>query len=236
MRAFVARSKPNRRTAAQSEDRKRGPMFKRMLLMVLFVFALEFVAGPMPVALADGPVANAAYLNNQMRTIGPGSQWFYFDRGSDPVAATVTLVNGVSLGLAFNVYAPNKNDAPIGRGTVSNVVCNSNGDKCPSVDLTWTGGANSPGRYSVEVVNNSQSSITYLLTLGGGSATPAPSYVYPPYYVPPYYVAPSVPSYVPPYYMPPIVAPYVPPYYVSPYVPYYVPPYYVPGYVQPYRP
>ncbi len=200
-------------------------MSKRTLVAALIVASLAFVSAATPAAFAQGPVAyGAGYIDNQWHTIGPNAtQWYFFNRPNDQTAVTLSLVNGVTLGLAFNVFAPGKTDQPIGRGTSSNVDCN--GSKCPSSDLTWTGGANSPGQYSVQVINNGSNVVSYLLTLTGGSPTPVPGNPYFPYGVP----------YVPPYVAPYPVVPYVPPN-VAPYVPPYVlPPYYGPGNVSPYR-
>jgi hypothetical protein len=198
-------------------------MSKQTLFAALIAIGLVCISTPTLPAFAQGPVAYQAYLDNQWHTIGPGStQWYAFDRADDHTAVTVTLVNGVALGLVFKVYAPDKNDQAIGRGTSSNVICNSQGDKCASPDLTWTGGASSAGRYNVQVTSNGTNATSFLLTLTGGSATPIPSYGY---YYPPY----GVP------YSPPYAPPYGQPYYGVPYTP-YIPPYYGPGYVAPYRP
>jgi hypothetical protein len=203
---------------------KGGTVSQRALVIALIVAGVAFIAGAAPSANAQGPGAfGAPYVDNQWHTIAPNAtQWYVFNRPDDRTSVTLTLVNGVALGLAFNVFAPGKTDQPIGRGTASQVSCN--GAKCASADLTWTGGASSPGLYSVQVINTRPIATTYLLTLTGLSIVPAPSY---PYSYSPHGV-PYPPPYGQPYYYTP---PYQPPY-GSP----YAPPYYGPGYIPPYRP
>ncbi len=209
-------------------------MWKRVLVTALIAAGIALIGSTASSAHAQGPI------DNQVHTIaGGGNQWYAFTLSSDPSPVTLTLANGVTLSLAFNVFAPNNSDQPVGRGTPSNAVC-SNGDRCHSSDLTWTGGANAPGTYQVQVINNSPNTASYLLTLtsSGSASTPPYTYYYPPYvapygqpYVPPYNVAPYIPPYVapyvPPYYTPGYVAPYLPKctpgFYLSPYV--YIPPY-----------
>ncbi len=206
-------------------------MPKQTLFKALVAIALVFVITPALPANAQGPIGSQGYVDNQVHTIGPGAtQSYAFNRADDHMTVTLTLVNGVALGLAFNVYAPDKSDQPIGRGTSSNVNCNSNGGKCPSPDLTWNGGASSPGTYNVQVINNGTNTTSFLLTLTAGSPAPVPSYAYyyPPYAVPYYGVPYTAPYVLPggqPYYGMPYTAPYSPPYF---------PPYYGPGYVLPY--
>ncbi len=208
-------------------------MSKQTFFKALVALALVLVVTPALPTYAQGPTVYQGDLDNQVHTIGPGAtQWYAFNRADDRSTVTVTLFNGVALGLAFNVYAPDKNDQPIGRGTSSNVICNANGDKCPSPDLTWNGGASSPGRYNVQVINNGTNTTSFLLTLTAGNPPPVPSYGY-------YYLPYAVPYYGVPYpapYMPPSGQPYYGMPYVAPYLPPYFPPYYGPGYVPPYGP
>jgi hypothetical protein len=212
-------------------------MSKQTLVIALLAAALLFLAGATPSVSAQGPTM---VLDNQVHTIYPGTtQWYSFNRADDRTNVLLTLVNGVNLGLAFSVFAPDKNDLPIGRGSIANVPCHNNADKCPSSDLTWSGGASSPGTWVVQVISNNPVVTTFLLTLAGGGATPTPGpiYYYPPYgapyappYVPPYYGAPYSPQYVPPVaqpYSPQYVAPVAPPYYSPGYVPSNIP--YCPG-------
>jgi hypothetical protein len=202
-------------------------VWKRVLVTALFAAGLAFIGSTTPSAYAQGPI------DNQVHTIGGGgNQWYSFTLDSNPSPVTLTLFNGVPLSLAFNVFAPNNSDQPVGRGTPSNVVCSS-GDRCHSSDLTWTGGANAPGTYQVQVINNSPNTVSYQLTLTTNGSTPTQpyTYYYPPYVAPygqPYpYTIPYVAPYVPPYYVPGNITPYLPKctpgFYLSPYV--YIPPY-----------
>ncbi|MEW5719367.1 MAG: hypothetical protein AB1817_12110, partial [Chloroflexota bacterium] len=153
--------------------------------------------------------------------------WYAFGYAGDRTTVTITLVNGVQLGMTFKLYAPDKpSDQPIGQGTSSLVNCN-NGNRCPSPDLTWTGGTSSPGTYYVQVINHTAVAKSFLLTVSSGGVTLYPSapttvtgYTYP-------YVAP---------YTAQSAQPYVPPSYVAPYTTQYAQPYVAPQYVQPYAP
>lgn len=233
-------------------------MSKKTFFTALVVALLVLIASETTNVAAQGPLAHGAtYLDNQWHTIGPGATlWYAFDYAGDRTVVTLTLVNGVQLGMSFNLYAPDKpSDQPIGRGTSSLVICND-GNKCPSPDLTWTGGTSSPGTYYIKVINNTSVAKGFLLTSTNGGVTlypsvSVPAIIYsPPYgqpYVLPSYVPPNVPQYVQPYTQPygqpPYVQPYYAPGYVSPTSRYppprccfsYNPPYYyTPQYVYPY--
>jgi hypothetical protein len=209
-------------------------MSKKTFFTALAAALLILIAGEIPNVAAQGPLAHGAtHLDNQWHSIGPGATlWYAFDYAGDRTVVTLTLVNGVQLGMAFNLYAPDKpSDQPIGRGTSSLVACND-GNKCPSPDLTWTGGTSSPGTYYVQVINNTSTAKSFLLTITSGGVTlypsaPTPAIIYTPPYIAPYsppYVYPTVPQYVPPA---------IPPSYVQPYTQPYVQPYYAPRYVSP---
>ena len=218
-------------------------MSRKTFFTALVAALLVLIASKTPNVAAQGPLAHGAtYLDNQWHTIGPGATlWYAFDYAGDRTTVWITLVNGVQLGMSFNLYAPDKpSDEPVGRGTSSLVNCND-GDRCPSPDLTWTGGTSSPGTYYVQVINNTLATKSFLLTITNGGVTlypSAPAPVPATVYVPPY-TAPYTPLYVQPYvapsYVPPYGQPYIPPSYLPPngprYVQPYVPSYYGPGYV-----
>jgi len=181
---------------------------------------------------AQGPLAHGAtYLDNQWRWIGPDATlWYAFEYAGDRTVVLLTLVNGVELGMQFNVYAPDKpSDQPIGRGTSSQIIC-SNGDKCQSPDLVWKGGTSSGGTYYVQVINKTSVAKSFLLTSTYGSGvatttTPNTVYVTPYVYVQPYTPPVSVQPYTPPVYVQPYVAPTYP---QQPYNQYYYPYNYAP--------
>ena len=213
-------------------------MSKKTLFTALVLALLIFIASETPNVAAQAPLAHGAtYLDNQWHTIGASATlWYAFGYAGDRTTVTLTLVNGVQLGMSFKLYAPDKpSDQPIGQGTSSLVNCN-NGNRCPSPDLTWTGGTSSPGTYYVQVINNTSVAKSFLLTVSNGGVTLYPSataavtgYSYP-------YVAPSTTQYAQPYTPPSYVAPYVTQY-AQPYTPAYtqpyVQPYYAPGYASP---
>ncbi len=210
-------------------------MSKKTLFTALALALLVLIAGEIPNAAAQVPLAHGAtYLDNQWHTIGPSATlWYAFGYAGDRTTVTLTLVNGVQLGLSFNLYAPDKpSDQPIGRGTSSLINCN-NGNRCQSPDLTWTGGTSSPGTYYVQVINHTAVAKSFLLTVSSGGVTLYPSapttvtgYAYP-------YVAPTVQQYAQPYVAPQYVQPYAPTY-AQPYVqPYYAPGYAIPAYRYP---
>jgi hypothetical protein len=221
-----------------SLGQKRGSMSKKTLFTAFVAALLVLIASKTPNVAAQGPLAHGAtYINNQWHTIGPGATlWYAFDYAGDRTVVTITLANGVQLGMTFNLYAPDKpSDQPVGRGTSSLVNCN-NGDRCPSTDLTWTGGTSSPGTYYVQVINNTSAAKGFLLTISNGGVTlypsapaPIPATIYSPPYVAPYtspYVQPiyvPAPSYVPSN-VPQYVQPYAAPYRDSPYTQAYVQP------------
>ncbi len=216
-------------------------MSKKTFFAALVAALLVLIASETPNVVAQGPLAHGAtYLDNQWHSIGPGATlWYAFDYAGDRTVVTLTLVNGVQLGMSFNLYAPDKpSDQPIGRGTSSLVNCN-NGNKCPSPDLTWTGGTSSPGTYYIQVINNTSVAKSFLLTSTNGSVTLYPSAQTPAIIYSPPYVAPYTPSYVQPYapqYVPPAIPPSYGQPYTQPYIqPSYVQPYYTPGYVSPTR-
>jgi hypothetical protein len=212
-------------------------MSKKTFVAALVAGLLVLVIGEIPKVAAQTPLAHGAtYLDNQWHSIGPGATlWYAFGYAGDRTTVTITLVNGVQLGMTFKLYAPDKpSDRPIGQGTSGLVNCND-GNRCPAPDLTWTGGASSGGTYYVQVINNTLVAKSFLLTITNGGVTlypnaPAAStgYSYP-------YVAPYTQPYVAPSY-----APTYPQSYVQPYAPAYVQPYtqpyYAPGYVPPAAP
>jgi len=205
-------------------------MSRKTFFTALVAALLVLIASKTPNVAAQGPLPHrATYLDNQWHTIGPGaSLWYAFDYAGDRTTVWITLVDGVQLGMSFNLCAPDKpSDEPVGRGTSSLVNCND-GDRCPSPDLTWTGGTSSPGTYYVQVINNTLATKSFLLTITNGGVTvypsapapvPATGYSFP--YVAPY-TAPYGQPYGAPFYVPPNIPRYVQP---------YVPSYYAPGYV-----
>ncbi|MBI5300966.1 MAG: hypothetical protein HY868_02425 [Chloroflexi bacterium] len=199
-------------------------MSKKTFFAAFVAALLVLIASETPNVAAQVPLAHGAtYLDNQWHTTSPDATlWYAFVSAGDRNTVTLRLMNGVQLGMLFNVYAPDKpSDQPIGRGTSSLVPCN-NGDKCPSPDLTWTGGAISAGTYYVEVINKTSVAKSFLLTSSNlGVTTPAQTTVV--------YVSPYIAPYTSPY-----VQPYAPPSYVQPNVPQYTQPYGVPYYGQPY--
>lgn len=212
-------------------------MSKKTFFTALVAALLVLIASETPNVAAQGPLAHGAmYLDNQWHTIAAGATlWYAFDYAGDRTTVTLTLVNGVQLGMSFNLYAPDKpSDQPIGRGTSSLVICND-GNKCPSPDLTWTGGTSSPGTYYIQVINNTSVAKSFLLTSTNGGVTLYPSVSVPATIYSPPYVAPYTPPYgqpyVPPSYVPPAIPPSYGQSYTQPYgQPPYVQPYYAPGY------
>jgi hypothetical protein len=208
-------------------------MSKKTLVTAFVAAWLVLIASEAPQVAAQRPLAHGAvYLDNQWHTIGPGATlWYAFGYAGDRTTVTITLVNGVQLGMSFNLYAPDKpSDQPIGRGTSGQVNCND-GNRCPSPDLTWTGGTSSGGTHYVKVINNTSVGKSFLLTITTGGVTLYPNapavatgYSYP-------YVAPYAPSYGYPYVAPSSVPSYTPRY-TQP----YAQPYYAPGYVPPVTP
>lgn len=125
-----------------------------------------------PVVPAEPPViANmddpwrATYMDNQPHKLG-GNQavWYLFDYSAqnnlgERLTAGIRLINGKDSGVRFEVWTPQAinewwTKQPVGRGTVS---------PADSPDLSWRGAFNTGGTYLVRVVNDSNSTVTFLL-------------------------------------------------------------------------
>ena len=123
----------------------------------------------------------AAVLDNQPHTIpANGSLWYRFNYVSNHTQVTVTLVNGTSSGLGFNVFTSGQlgdwwDESPVGRGTTQRVNC-ANGTStvsggCQSSDLTWAGSFNDNGTYYVQVWNDNSTPTTAQVTIQGAGVS-----------------------------------------------------------------
>jgi hypothetical protein len=125
-------------------------------LSVVNVSAAGNTAGAIP--------ATALFIDNQAHTIpAQSSLWFRFDYTRKGSQAMLTMVNGVSDNVGFNVYTPDQisswwDTAPIGRGTMPNADSN---------DLTWVGQFDNTGTYYVEVVNNNTAASNFRMLITG---------------------------------------------------------------------
>lgn len=127
-----------------------------MSLAVLSVSAAGNTGGAIP--------ATASYIDNQTHSLpANGSLWFRFDYTSKSSQAMLTMINGATDNVGFNVYTPDQiNDwwdtSPIGRGTKPNADSN---------DLTWVGEFGETGTYYVEVVNENAVAANFNLLITG---------------------------------------------------------------------
>ncbi len=166
----------------------------RVWVLVRVGGALAPAAAPPLVAAAnnlDDP-AKAMALGTPIQNLAPHSgEWFEFpyDNGGGLPRPTVTirLVNGVTNGLRFEVWSPERmqgnwfDNVPVGKGTQEKIVdCSSaspafdaNGNlipgsnQCTTNDLMWTGGFGLSGTYWVRVVNDSDHPVAPQLIIGG---------------------------------------------------------------------
>ncbi len=133
----------------------------------------------------DDP-GRAATLGNAAAAAIPANtaQWFRFDyvtpANTFPAQQVmVRLVNGVTNGLGFEVWSPERmqgnwwENKPVGRGTQEVLpACNitlpdDTVVKCTTNDLTWVGGFGAPGTYYVRVTNNTDKALTPQLIFSG---------------------------------------------------------------------
>ncbi len=137
-----------------------------------------------PAAVAVGPATDpnhAALIDNQSHTIPAGtSLWYSFNYVGDKSQILLTLVNGGSGGLKFNLFTPAQigdwwNETPIGRGTVQSINCTTGEIEakgtCQASDLTWNGNFDLSGMYFVQVVNPTASAVPGQLTIQGTGVT-----------------------------------------------------------------
>lgn len=151
----------------------------------------------------DSPL-NAGTLGGSLAAIpsGPG-QWFKFNYDTNGNAfprpvASIRLLNGVTNGLGFEVWAPEQiqgnwwEQKPVGRGTPESLpgtACLASTNQpftpgsstdiapdtvrnCQTNDLTWTGGFGAPGTYFVHLINtgNNDNAMPQLILSGTGIA------------------------------------------------------------------
>lgn len=127
----------------------------------------------------DDP-ARAVAFGNTISNLPPGTaEWLQFNYnsggGTSPrPTVTVLLLNGVTNGLAFEIYAPDRmangwsNNPPVGRGTTEMIpACNSSGGPCSTDNLSWTGGFGLDGTYYVRVLNNTGAAVDPQIIIGG---------------------------------------------------------------------
>lgn len=121
--------------------------------------AIAAPAGP----VHDGSsVQNAFILNGTGETLAPGaSAWYMFkSAGGDSENQVWLNANGAS-GMSFTVWTPEE----IANGT-TNVGAGSF-DPFFSADLLWQGNFVDPGIYYVQVTNNSDMAVPYMLNVSG---------------------------------------------------------------------
>ncbi len=117
------------------------------------------------------------------------AEWFQFDYDNAGNAlprptVTIQLLNGVTNGLTFEVYSPERmvdgwsNNPPVGRGTDEVVVgctTSTGTGPCTTNNLTWTGGFGLSATYYVRVINNTGATVAPQLIVGGPGLANCPS-------------------------------------------------------------
>ena len=157
-------------------------MRKRMRLTPLILVALALFGGASALPATAASPANtfpggAAFIDSQSHSIPANtSLWYRFDYSGHRSQIIVTLVSGTSSGLAFNVYTPAQisnwwQTLPIGRGTPAPLNCATMKSRlygeCQGRDLRWQGDFNASGTYYVQVLNQTGSDLSLLLTIQG---------------------------------------------------------------------
>lgn len=134
----------------------------------------------------DDP-ARAVAFGSAIQRVAPGTaEWLKFDYTSQTATlprptVTITLLNGVTNGLQFEVYAPEQiqnvwyNNPPTGRGTQQVLIdCNNPSDSsghCATNDLVWNGGFGLDGPIYVRIINNGSANVApQLIVTGSGLA------------------------------------------------------------------
>lgn len=168
------------------------------LLMTMSVYTVS-AQGPSGTATptpAQAPAAPGTNLDNPGSAATLGSAvaaipahtgtWFRFDYSTNgntfprPLM-NIRLVNGVTNGLGFDVWSPERlqsdyvvgNDHPVGRGTPEKIPgCNvtlpdDSVVRCTSKDLTWVGGFGADGTYYVRVFNKTNDAIAPQVIFSG---------------------------------------------------------------------
>ncbi len=185
----------------------------RMLVGTALVLLLGGVLLFPPVAAAQGPIplnppsaappasgtttnlddpARATVIGSATQSIQPGTaQWYKFDYTTQADSlprpqVTIELLNAVTNGLDFEVYAPEQiqniwyDNPPTGHASqqvlppdCGNTSTDLSGPPCTTNNRIWIGGLGVDGTVYVRVINNTNNAIAPQLIVAGGNGLAA---------------------------------------------------------------